>query len=291
MVFFYCRVPLPRPHPSFFHRRLPAHRTSCKCMLHALPLIQRRSCPVLTRPTCANHPKEKVWSGRYSGQMLNFAVPSQKCATYGGCREVTMHMEAAKPYGAMRCHMIIPYFHGVYQPPVPTKTAPWNLKVDRKIFLYFFGGAGRGPGGQRWDALRGMKAIDEIIKTKLNGEPRPKCGGKKQPNKHCKFIADFNYDAEAAPLGKHAHFFKQTEMHDLATLFNMSGTFLKRGTCANKGLLENCLDDDMFRVLPEFYIHGWEMYATSTFCWQPNGDTPTRRAFFDSWMFGCIPVV
>ena len=33
------------------------------------------------------------------------------------------------------------------------------------------------------------------------------------------------------------------------------------------------------------------MYASSVFSWQPWGDTSTRRAFYDSWMFGSIPVI
>jgi len=33
------------------------------------------------------------------------------------------------------------------------------------------------------------------------------------------------------------------------------------------------------------------MYATSVFSWEPSGDSPTRRAFYDSWMLGCIPIV
>lgn len=37
------------------------------------------------------------------------------------------------------------------------------------------------------------------------------------------------------------------------------------------------------------YIKFWEMYATSIFSWQPPGDSVTRRAFYDSWVFGCIP--
>lgn len=40
-----------------------------------------------------------------------------------------------------------------------------------------------------------------------------------------------------------------------------------------------------------FYRLPWEAYATTVFSWQPHGDTPTRRAFFDSWLMGCIPVI
>jgi hypothetical protein len=38
-------------------------------------------------------------------------------------------------------------------------------------------------------------------------------------------------------------------------------------------------------------IESWELYSRSYFSWQPGGDSPTRRAFYDSWMFGCIPVI
>ena len=42
---------------------------------------------------------------------------------------------------------------------------------------------------------------------------------------------------------------------------------------------------------PYFYIKVWELYASSDFSWQPEGDSSTRRGFFDSWMLGCIPVI
>ena len=45
------------------------------------------------------------------------------------------------------------------------------------------------------------------------------------------------------------------------------------------------------RESSKFFIESWEIYATSVFSWQPAGDTPTRRAFYDSVMFGCIPVI
>ncbi len=40
-----------------------------------------------------------------------------------------------------------------------------------------------------------------------------------------------------------------------------------------------------------FFARAWALYADSVFSWQPAGDTPTRRAFYDSWMLGCIPVI
>jgi hypothetical protein len=40
-----------------------------------------------------------------------------------------------------------------------------------------------------------------------------------------------------------------------------------------------------------FFARAWGLYADSVFSWQPAGDTPTRRAFYDSWVLGCIPVI
>lgn len=52
--------------------------------------------------------------------------------------------------------------------------------------------------------------------------------------------------------------------------------------------------DNSFYVtgqVSEFYVQAWSFYATANFSWQPRGDTPTRRAVYDSLMFGCIPVI
>jgi len=40
---------------------------------------------------------------------------------------------------------------------------------------------------------------------------------------------------------------------------------------------------------PLFYEVPWNSYATSEIRWQPHGDTATRRAFWDTWIIGCIP--
>jgi len=42
---------------------------------------------------------------------------------------------------------------------------------------------------------------------------------------------------------------------------------------------------------PAFYLDTWQTYASASFSWHPHGDTPTRRAVYDSLMFGCIPVI
>jgi len=41
----------------------------------------------------------------------------------------------------------------------------------------------------------------------------------------------------------------------------------------------------------DFYLDTWGLYASANFSWQPFGDTSTRRALYDSVMFGCVPVI
>eukprot|EP00929_Paragymnodinium_shiwhaense_P115887 TRINITY_DN8504_c0_g1_i11.p1 TRINITY_DN8504_c0_g1~~TRINITY_DN8504_c0_g1_i11.p1 ORF type:complete len:330 (+),score=12.00 TRINITY_DN8504_c0_g1_i11:443-1432(+) len=41
----------------------------------------------------------------------------------------------------------------------------------------------------------------------------------------------------------------------------------------------------------DFFVQVWRLYAKGHFSWQPVGDTPTRRGFYDSWLLGCIPVI
>ena len=48
-------------------------------------------------------------------------------------------------------------------------------------------------------------------------------------------------------------------------------------------------DEENF--VDSFFADAWNSYAHSFFSWQPAGDSPTRRAFYDSWLFGCIPVI
>jgi len=67
------------------------------------------------------------------------------------------------------------------------------------------------------------------------------------------------------------------------------GAYARRGACKTGSV--GCIDDNTLRAAASFYQRSWELYAHSTFCWQPAGDTPTRRGFYDAWMFGCIPVV
>ena len=48
-------------------------------------------------------------------------------------------------------------------------------------------------------------------------------------------------------------------------------------------------DEEVF--VDTFFAQAWSTYAHSYFSWQPHGDSLTRRAFYDSLLFGCIPVI
>lgn len=50
-------------------------------------------------------------------------------------------------------------------------------------------------------------------------------------------------------------------------------------------------DSNEWTITTPPYEEIWDMYTRCEFSWQPEGDTVTRRAFYDSWMLGSIPVI
>ena len=56
----------------------------------------------------------------------------------------------------------------------------------------------------------------------------------------------------------------------------------------------HCDDCGVFDVSNPVFSGGYGMpwvYSHSVFCVQPHGDSPSRKAFFDALLYGCIPVV
>ena len=56
----------------------------------------------------------------------------------------------------------------------------------------------------------------------------------------------------------------------------------------------SCADCASFDVRHALFRDGFGMpwvYSHSVFCIQPHGDSPSRKAFFDALLYGCIPVV
>ena len=56
-------------------------------------------------------------------------------------------------------------------------------------------------------------------------------------------------------------------------------------------LLGTIASEKNFWGFNDMYAKGYEAYAGAVFSFQPLGDSYTRRAFYDSWMLGAIPVI
>ena len=98
----------------------------------------------LCYPHCYQ-PKLHEWKGRYSGQLVEIKASLRGKVLLHNCIAFQVHMEAAWPMGMSRCHIVVPYFHGIYRPTGYTgSVTPWNLGNKRDLFLAFFGGRGRG---------------------------------------------------------------------------------------------------------------------------------------------------
>jgi len=63
-----------------------------------------------------------------------------------------------------------------------------------------------------------------------------------------------------------------------------------------RDLIANCPEDPQCEYLDPSqasvsYLSMVKVYMESEFCFQPPGDNPVRRAFFDSLVAGCVPVI
>ena len=118
--------------------------------------------------------------GRYKTQMLTFSTPERVVAPgnaplFGNCNKFSFHMEcnhgsdqkwfASKGDKNFRlykkfhsCCVVVPYFHGIYQPSQTPTAKPWTLHTKRETLLVFFGGDWRG--GRR----RMLDHVDAAVK-------------------------------------------------------------------------------------------------------------------------------
>ena len=130
-------------HDEYISVELLMHLASC-----GLQRVSRAADADLCYPHCHNTKLHK-WSGRYSGQMVEIktATPHR----FHDCKALQLHMEGAHPFNMERCHVVVPYFHGVYAPlkPLEPLRTPWNLVTKRDHFLSFFGGGKRGARSAR----------------------------------------------------------------------------------------------------------------------------------------------
>ena len=158
------------------------------------------------------------------------------------------------------CGMIIPYIHGAMEPQSKgTAVAPWHLDLPRTVLLTFCGSTWRGR----------RLALNDKTPRDL-----------KSRNRKTAVAAFHTFDDQRSRYGNMTMFSAPMEI-----------STWNKDTKARGGVGTHKFEQPGWGNSSSFYRVPWEAYAQSVFCWQPGGDTRTRRAFYDSWMFGCIPVI
>jgi len=150
-----------------------------------------------------------------------------------------------------RCDIEAPYFHGIYAPGPKWAVAPWTLGLKRDTLLGFFGSTQRG-------------AREFTVQQALA------------------YSAAHSGDADAAP---YTALFK-APFQQLGMQNESLGALPRK--LKNTALLGQ---DKIIHESDKPFLLAWQLYATSVYCLQPGGDSATRRGFFDSLLFGCIPVI
>ena len=219
-------------------------------------------------PTCRNwkyHPPDSSWRKQY----VHFEV--RNGAMFDGCSKYISFnpeligkaaFDPAKDPREVKCSIGVPYFHGVYAPAEEWDMAPWDLSLDRDTLLSFFGGVWRKK--VRWEfhsaagnVARQLAANESAVAGLRNQTDQPY------------YRIYYNTPLESEAVKK---------------IFPEMVVSSQKRSAHIKAMQYMWTSDAMYEL-------AWLTYATSQFCWNPHGDTPTRRAFYDAWMFGCIPVI
>ena len=154
---------------------------------------------------------------------------------------------------AFVCFVTVPYFTGIFAPSKDYAMAPWTLNMNRSILLGFVGATHRHPFRARFHG--GAVTLARALESGSDvGGAAGLRGLSDQPA-----YASY-YSTPVQDPGSQAE-------HQTVVGFYKS-----------------------MRTASAFE-RAWALFATSVFCWQPGGDTPTRRSFYDAWLFGCIPVI
>ena len=200
---------------------------------------------------------------RQMGQYSSFEVPAHarrhfRCSGKGDKGSVVGFGIEFRNGGGTGGLTTAPYFTGVWPPSETYTVAPWTLGLKRTAMLSFYGGVNRRP--YRKQFHREALAVTESLRAEGTFP-----GWKLDPLAFGRL-----YDA---PLERK----EAWDAHPFLAAHRAKG--------GSAGQQEDYVRSEKIFAL------AWETYATSEFCWQPAGDTPTRRGFFDSWLFGCLPVV
>ena len=155
------------------------------------------------------------------------------------------------------------------------------------------------------ERLKGYTTLCDVVVPYFHGIYAPRAAWSVAPwslgLKRDNFLGFFG----SSQRGGRAPLIVQMLKHSFVHSANSTYATLFRAPSQTENIMNNSIAVDKLQkswrammVQQDARIHGadepfvtaWELYATSTLCFQPPGDSPTRRAFYDSLMFGCVPV-
>lgn len=155
---------------------------------------------------------------------------------------------------AFACFVGVPYFTGIFAPTDNHTVAPWTLTAKRSALLGYFGSVNRHVFRARFHDLAWP-----LARALESGNETGPAAGLRGLSDQPAYAVYYR-----APL--------------------QDGKENMGGATGHKSFYAGMRTDSAF-------ARSWTVFATSVFCWQPGGDTPTRRSFYDAWLFGCIPVI
>ena len=181
-----------------------------------------------------------------------------------------------------KCFVGVPYFTGIFAPSDSYAVAPWTLVSTKTNFLAFFGSLRlpfRGPFHYKFEMMAWMLQNNKTNDTAERHFNQLVYGSKAQRVQRPKTVR-LNL-AQLRNLSDQATYksYYRSPLQDDHSEENVFLTAWTRRTLYKQ-----------IRTHANYEV-SWTLFATSVFCWQPGGDTPTRRSFYDSWLFGCIPVI
>jgi len=182
-------------------------------------------------------------------------VPLQQRDSWSGCSSICFGPEASKARALNavpgKCFVEVPYLHGIMWPSQDNVIPPWEFSWNRTTMLTFVGGEHR---GLNWKSERDVTLGTMVLEA-----------------------------AKINAVSPQTVFFPHVIQEPGRPNSTDEKEILEAKNNENKWYA--------FGQTSDFYLDTWGAYASANFSWQPKGDTPTRRAVYDSLMFGCIPVI
>lgn len=218
----------------------------------------------LCYPVCHDNDKKPSTSKRISSsQYIEFQVVPGLEYKWSYCSFVGIYFESNSEFKrtkSPRCIVSAPYFHSIYQ---PTQICTSNTGISPKELMLL----------PPWQ----LSVTRHVLLAFYGGVWR----GKNRVPMVNEMMHISSADSNLIPGSTSNSLLKLSKgyKHRNMTLFSAPYVF------------SNHSSEDGVWGKDYFYMRAWELYLSSVFSWHPNGDSPTRRAFYDAWMFGSIPVV